>query len=310
VVVAHRPVVSRAAAVMRQGPAAVLGLGGGDGPGFWGRASTAVLLAALAIGLVTINIVQDNDRAVDIADLDAALLTDDLPPQAYADPVSCSSSRPAPGARHRLVGRPPRDLRRLARVHARPEPSCPLACGAARPGRPVAGLGRPGAGRGRGRPTRPAHAAASNGIAWRDLTARQKTALAPLKEQWPTLSVEHQRKWIALARNYHRLKPAEQATLQQRMSDWAQLSPSQRTRARLNFGEARRLPADEKRAQWEAYQALSEQERERLAQDRPKPPSPPRRPCAPPRPAPSHGPCCPPRLLPTAPAATSAPACR
>lgn len=86
VVVAHRPVVSRAAAVMRQGPAAVLGLGGGDGPGFWGRASTAVLLAALAIGLVTINIVQDNDRAVDIADLDAALLTDDLPPQAYADP--------------------------------------------------------------------------------------------------------------------------------------------------------------------------------------------------------------------------------
>ena len=44
------------------------------------------------------------------------------------------------------------------------------------------------------------------------------------------------------------------------------------TRARLNFGEARRLPADEKRAQWEAYQALSEQERERLAQDRPKPP--------------------------------------
>ncbi|CAM5783886.1 MAG: DUF3106 domain-containing protein [Burkholderiales bacterium] len=122
------------------------------------------------------------------------------------------------------------------------------------------------------RAARPAHAAASNGIAWRELTARQKTALAPLKEQWPTLSAEHQRKWIALARNYHRLSPAEQATLQRRMSDWAQLSPSQRTRARLNFGEARRLPADEKRAQWEAYQALPEQERERLAQDRPKPP--------------------------------------
>ena len=85
-VVAHRPVVSRAAAVMRQGPAAVLGLGGGDGPGFGGRPSTAVLLAGLAIGLVAINIVQGDDRAVDIADLDAALLTDDLPPQAYTDP--------------------------------------------------------------------------------------------------------------------------------------------------------------------------------------------------------------------------------
>ena len=84
VVVAH-PVASRAAAVMRQGPAAVLGLGG-DGPDFWGRASTALLLAALAIGLVAINIVQGDDRAVDVADLDAALLTDDLPPQAYTDP--------------------------------------------------------------------------------------------------------------------------------------------------------------------------------------------------------------------------------
>lgn len=122
------------------------------------------------------------------------------------------------------------------------------------------------------RPTKAPHATANRGVAWRELTARQKTALAPLKEQWPTLGLEHQRKWLALAKNYHRLPPAEQATLQRRMGDWAQLSPSERTRARLNFGEARRLPADEKRAQWEAYQALPESERERLAQDRPKPP--------------------------------------
>ncbi|MEZ5606272.1 MAG: DUF3106 domain-containing protein [Burkholderiaceae bacterium] len=133
-------------------------------------------------------------------------------------------------------------------------------------------MAAPAQAEGGARPARSAHAAASNGIAWRELTARQKTALAPLKEQWSTLGIEHQRKWIALARNYHRLPPAEQATLQRRMSDWAQLSPSQRTRARLNFGEARRLSADEKRAQWEAYQALPEQERERLAKDRPKPP--------------------------------------
>ena len=54
--------------------------------GFWGRAGSAFLLAALAAGLITINIVQNDDRAVDVADLDAALLTDDLPPQAYTDP--------------------------------------------------------------------------------------------------------------------------------------------------------------------------------------------------------------------------------
>ena len=133
-------------------------------------------------------------------------------------------------------------------------------------------LSTPAQGENGARPAKPAHAALANGIAWRDLTARQKTALAPLKDQWSTLGVEHQRKWMALAKNFHRLEPAEQATLQRRMGEWAQLSPAERTRARLNFGEARRLPADEKRAQWEAYQALSEQERERLAQGRPKPP--------------------------------------
>lgn len=122
------------------------------------------------------------------------------------------------------------------------------------------------------RPEKPEHAAVVNGTAWRELTARQKTALEPLKDLWPTLGAPHQRKWIALAKNYHRLPPAEQATLQQRMREWAQLSPAERTRARLNFGETRRLSADEKRARWEAYQALSEQERERLAKNQPKPP--------------------------------------
>lgn len=114
--------------------------------------------------------------------------------------------------------------------------------------------------------------AAPGSTAWSGLSAQQQTALAPLKEHWHKLGPDHQRKWLALAHNYHRLPPAEQATLQRRMSDWAQLSPSQRTRARLNFGEVRQVPTDEKRAKWEQYQALPEQERERLASDRPKPP--------------------------------------
>ncbi|HOV18650.1 DUF3106 domain-containing protein [Ottowia sp.] len=118
----------------------------------------------------------------------------------------------------------------------------------------------------------PAANAATSGTPWSSLTAQQQTALDPLKEHWHTLSASHQRKWLALARNYHRLPPAEQATLQRRMSEWAQLSPSQRARARLNFNEVRRVPTDEKRAKWEQYQALPEQERERLASDRPKPP--------------------------------------
>lgn len=110
-------------------------------------------------------------------------------------------------------------------------------------------------------------------LAWAQLSAEQRTALQPLAALWPTLQPEHQRKWIALAHNFERMAPHEQATLQSRMNEWAQLTPAQRTRARLNFGEARTVPADEKRSKWEEYQALPAEERDRLAREQPRPPA-------------------------------------
>ena len=59
---------------------------GDDGLGFWGRLSSAALVLVMAAGLVAINVMQDDDRLTEVANLDAALLTDDLPPEAYADP--------------------------------------------------------------------------------------------------------------------------------------------------------------------------------------------------------------------------------
>lgn len=67
------------------GGTASLGFGD-EALGFWGRLASAALVLALAIGLVAVNIVQDDDRALEVAELDSALLTDDLPPAAYADP--------------------------------------------------------------------------------------------------------------------------------------------------------------------------------------------------------------------------------
>ena len=109
-------------------------------------------------------------------------------------------------------------------------------------------------------------------LGWRALDAEQRDALEPLAKLWPRLRPEHQRKWIALVHNFNRMSPDEQSILQERMAEWARLTPAQRTQARLNFGEVRRVPADEKRAKWEEYQALPAEERERLANDRPKPP--------------------------------------
>ena len=47
---------------------------------------SAVPLLALVVGLVVINMAQDERAANDVAEVDAALLTDDLPPAAYSDP--------------------------------------------------------------------------------------------------------------------------------------------------------------------------------------------------------------------------------
>ena len=85
-------------------------------------------------------------------------------------------------------------------------------------------------------------------IAWRSLTSEQQAALQPLSKLWPTMGADQQRKWVALVGNFNRMSPDERTTLQSRMTEWANLTPAQRTQARLNFGEVRRVPADERRA--------------------------------------------------------------
>ena len=101
---------------------------------------------------------------------------------------------------------------------------------------------------------------------WSELTPAQQQALAPLTGTWRVLGEAHKRKWLALSQNFGTMPPAEQARLHSRMTEWAALSPQQRTLARLNFAEAQKVdPATDKRAKWEAYQALPPEEKRKLA---------------------------------------------
>lgn len=52
----------------------------------WNAIASALPLIALMVGLISINIIQNENRAGELAEVDAALLTDDLPPAAYTDP--------------------------------------------------------------------------------------------------------------------------------------------------------------------------------------------------------------------------------
>ena len=109
--------------------------------------------------------------------------------------------------------------------------------------------------------------------AWQDLTPAQQQALKPLAANWGALGESHKRKWIALSHNYPSLAPAEQAKMHSRMAEWATLSPEQRSAARLNFSEAKAMTADEKSANWRAYQALSPEEKQKLAAKAPPKPA-------------------------------------
>lgn len=75
-----------AASVIRAGGSAALTWGTDDGLNWWSRIGSVLPLVALVVGLLTINSVQSDNRAQEIAEVDAALLIDELPPAAFADP--------------------------------------------------------------------------------------------------------------------------------------------------------------------------------------------------------------------------------
>ena len=100
---------------------------------------------------------------------------------------------------------------------------------------------------------------------WKDLTQAQQQSLKPLAANWPSLGEAHKRKWLAMSQNYASLPVAEQQKLHSRMVQWGSLSPQQRTTARLNFAESNKLTPQNKAENWRAYQALSPDDRQKLA---------------------------------------------
>ncbi|SFC37129.1 Protein of unknown function [Polaromonas sp. OV174] len=111
---------------------------------------------------------------------------------------------------------------------------------------------------------------ASSRPAWAELSPMQQQALAPLASNWnTTLSEAQKRKWLEISKNYPSLPPEGQATMHSRMNEWVALSHQQRAQARLNFAKtkelSRQLTPEEKKAKWQTYQALSPEEKQKLA---------------------------------------------
>jgi len=113
--------------------------------------------------------------------------------------------------------------------------------------------------------TPPKTASAPDAPEWNELTPAQRQVLQPLAHSWGKMDDTRREKWISLANGYKNLSQADQQKMRDRMIQWSQLPAKQRGEARLRFQETRQLTPEERRQKWEAYQALSPEERKSLA---------------------------------------------
>ncbi|WP_179401839.1 DUF3106 domain-containing protein [Burkholderia guangdongensis] len=107
--------------------------------------------------------------------------------------------------------------------------------------------------------------AAGGPLSWARLTPEQRAALAPFAGQWDSFSDTRKRKWLRIAARFQKLPADEQKRLQERWTQWAKMTPEQRSDARENYQLAKQLPAQARERAWKAYQQLPEEQKERLA---------------------------------------------
>lgn len=81
---------NHASTVQVQGNSLTLGGAGSEGrpesSSWWRSLLSAIPVMALVAGLVVVNTQSDSSGLNEVTEIDTALLTDDLPPAAYADP--------------------------------------------------------------------------------------------------------------------------------------------------------------------------------------------------------------------------------
>lgn len=96
---------------------------------------------------------------------------------------------------------------------------------------------------------------------WSELPPAQRKILAPLEAQWNAMPLAKKRSWIALATRLPQMEQAQREKAQERIIEWAGLTPEQRRQARNNYRLAQTLPKDARVATWEQYQQMTPEQR-------------------------------------------------
>ena len=96
---------------------------------------------------------------------------------------------------------------------------------------------------------------------WSELKPAEQNVLAPLNQQWNAMALDEKRSWIALASRFPRLTEAQQVHASARIRELAKLTPDQRRLARANYRLAKTLPQEERLAQSEQYQNMTDEQK-------------------------------------------------
>jgi type I site-specific restriction-modification system R (restriction) subunit len=111
---------------------------------------------------------------------------------------------------------------------------------------------------------------------WADMPTDTQQVLAPLGPEWNQIESKSRLKWLQIAARYPKMSKDAQERVQQRMKDWASLTPEQRKAARANYANVRNASPEQREAlkqMWSEYQALPPEEKERLKQTANKAPA-------------------------------------
>lgn len=114
--------------------------------------------------------------------------------------------------------------------------------------------------------TKSATATKSNpGPAWSELKPAEQAALKPLQSDWASIDDLRKRTWLQMVARYPLMNTADQILLQARMAEWAKMTSQERSKVRSQFLDLSKIPSTDRQERWEAYQALSLDERKALA---------------------------------------------
>lgn len=114
-------------------------------------------------------------------------------------------------------------------------------------------------------PVKAAPAKALDKPLWATLSPAQKVALEPLAGEWDKMEGMRKQKWLDIANRFSSMKPDEQARVHEKMREWVKMTPEQRRLVRENYTRAKKIDPTQKSEQWEKYQQLPDEEKQKLA---------------------------------------------